>query len=265
MEREKKSIGQKLMKILTKKVIIPKSVFTRVLIYIGLCGCLQFLIVGLIGVLRGYSVQGFWSEWIMLGSFFCLLFLAPPQKEKRKNVIFYIIVFTLMYSSIVGIAQMRYERLGKEYYEQGRYQEALKELKKEIQTWYLRLKYNTDEDNAMELMAKTYCQVGDFDKARDTYNLIIHRYPGFHGGRAEKYLKRLEDGLKIVAKYQYQPPGAKEDYHYLYDMARTYQYDLNCYEKALEVYRKIVDMDIRKESKKLAREQVEKLTVITQK
>jgi len=250
---------------LTKKVIIPKNVFTRVLIYIGLCGCLQFLAVGLIGVLRGYSVQGFWSEWIMLGSFVCLLFLTPPQKEKRKNLIFYIIVFTLMYSSIVGIAQMRYKRLGKEYYEQGRYQEALKEFKKEIQTWYLRLKYNTYEDNAMEMMAKTYCQLEDFDRARDIYKLIIHRYSSFRGGRAEKKMRRLEDGLKIVAKYPDQVSRAKGFPSDLYEVARTYRHDLNCSTKALEVYRKIVNMDIDEKWKESARERIEKLAVVAKK
>jgi tetratricopeptide (TPR) repeat protein len=237
----------------------------QVLIFIGLCGCFQLLVVGLIGVARGYSVQGFWSEWIAIASVFCLIFLAPPQKESRKNVIFYIVIFTLMYSSLVGIAQNRYKKLGKKYYEQGRYQQALEEFKKETQTWYLRLKYNSHEDRAMEMMAKTYCQLEDFDKARDTYELITHRYSGFYGGRAEEYLERLEDGLRIVAKYPDQLSNAKGFPSDLYDIALAYQYDLNCSIKALEVYRKIVDMDIGESSKELARKSIEELTVLTEK
>lgn len=257
----------------------------RVLIFIGLCGCFQLLVVGLIGVARGYSVQGFWSEWIAIASVFCLIFLAPPQKENRKNVIFYIVIFTLMYSSLVGIAQNRYKKLGKKYYEQGRYQQALEEFKKETQTWYLRLKYNPHEDSAMEMMAKTYCQLQDFDKARDIYKLIMRRYPRFYGGRAEEYLESLEDGLKLVAKYEDWVSG-QTDFPYdladewlksfkwkpeqmkpsiLYDVALAYWGDLNCYAKALEVYRRIADMDIGESRKELARKSIEKLTVVTQK
>jgi len=246
----------------------PKSMLLtlrRVLIFIGLCGCFQLLVVGLIGVARGYSVQGFWSEWIAIASVFCLLFLAPPQKENRKNVIFYIVIFTLMYSSLVGIAQTRYERQGKDYYEQGRYQEALQEFKKETKTWYLRLKYNYHESSAMEMMAKTYCQLQDFDKARETYKLIMRRYPGFYAARAEGYLADIEDGLKVVAKYPDQLSNAKGFPSDLYEIARTYQYDLNCSIKALEVYRKIVDMDIGESAKELARKSIEKLTVVIEK
>jgi len=261
MERENEGTHQKIMKRLKSTLLTLR----QVLIFIGLCGCFQLLVVGLIGVARGYSVQGFWSEWIAIASVFCLIFLAPPQKENRKNVIFYIVIFTLMYSSLVGIAQNRYKKLGKKYYEQGRYQQALEEFKKETQTWYLRLKYNSHEDSAMEMMAKTYCQLEDFDKARDTYELITHRYPGFYGGRAEEYLERLEDGLRIVAKYPDQLSNAKGFPSDLYEIARTYQYDLNCSIKALEVYRKIVDMDIGESTKELARKSIEKLTVVTEK
>lgn len=281
MERENEGTHQKIMKRLKSTLLTLR----RVLIFIGLCGCFQLLVVGLIGVARGYSVQGFWSEWIAIASVFCLIFLAPPQKENRKNVIFYIVIFTLMYSSIVGIAQSRYKRPGKKYYEQGRYHEALQELKKQMQTWYLRLKYNPYEDGAMEMMAKTYCQLQDFDKARETYKLIMRRYPGFYAANAEGYLADIEDGLKIAVKYEDWVSGEKE-FPYdladeqlksfkwkpeqmkpsiLYDVALAYWGDLNCYAKALEVYRKVVDMDIDESWKELARGQIEKLTVVTEK
>ena len=236
-----------------------------VLIFIGLCGCFQLFAVGLFGVARGYSVQGFWSIWIAIACAFCLLFMAPPQKQNRKNVIYYFASFTFMYFSLVSIAQMRYERQGKDYYEQGRYQQALEEFKKEMQTWYLRLMYNHRESSVMEMMAKTYCQLQDFDKARETYKLIMHRYPGFYAVRAEGYLADIDDGLKVVAKYPDQLSNVKGFPSDLYEIARTYQYDLNCSIKALEVYRKIVDMDIGESTKELARKSIEKLTVVTEK
>lgn len=281
MERENEGTHQKIMKRLKSTLLTLR----QVLIFIGLCGCFQLFAVGLFGVARGYSVQGFWSIWVAIACVFCLLFLAPRQKQSRKNVIYYFAVFTIMYFSLVSIAQTRYERQGKDYYEQGRYQEALQEFKKENKTWYLRLMYNHNEDRAMEMMAKTYCQLEDFDKARDTYKLITHRYPGFRGGRAEKYLERLEDGLKIAVKYEDWVSGEKE-FPYdladeqlksfkwkreqmkpsiLYGVALAYRYDLNCYAKALEVYRKIVDMDIDESWKERARGQIEKLTVVTEK
>jgi tetratricopeptide (TPR) repeat protein len=237
----------------------------RVLIFIGLCGCFQLFAVGLFGVARGYSVQGFWSIWIAIACAFCLLILSPRQKQTRKNVIYYFAVFTFMYYSLVSIAQTSYERQGKDYYEQGRYQQALEEFKKEFQTWYLRFMYNYREGSVMEMMAKTYCQLQDFDKARETYKLIMRRYPGFYAARAEGYLADIEDGLKVVAKYPDQLSNAKGFPSDLYEIARTYQYDLNCSIKALEVYRKIVDMDIGESTKELAKKSIEELTVVIEK
>ena len=281
VEREKETIGKKFIKALTYKVMIPENAFTRVLLYIGFCCCLQFWVVGLIGVFRGYSVQGYLSFYIMIGAFLYVIFLSNSLSS-RHMIILNFALLTFVCSTILSLPKGRYVKRGDDYYEQGQYQKALEEFEKETQTWYLRLTYNGYEDRAMVQMAQTHCQLEDFDEARGIYRLTIDRYPGFHGDRAQKYLEQLEDGLKMVTKYEDWVSGTREfpydladerlkSYNWkpermkpfiLYDVALVYQRDLNCYIKALEVYKKIVDMDIDEERKKIAREQLEKLNAI---
>lgn len=258
-----------------------------VLIFIGLCCFLQFIVVGIIGVVRGYSVQGFWSSFVMYsGASFVLLLTPRRSKEFKKKSIFYLVSIMIMYSVLIRGAQGDHYKRGEEYYTQGRYQKALQEFKKETQTWYLRLDYNHNESRAMLLMAETYCQLADFDKARETYKLILRRrYRYYQRKRAGTGLGRLELGLKIAAKYEAWVSG-EADFPYdlaeeelksfnfrpeqteayiLYDIASAYQYDVNCYAKAVEVYRKIVDMDIRESTKERARKKIKELTAIIQK
>lgn len=277
MERENEDISQKA----SKKHVPPLFILRWVLIFIGLCCCLQFIVVGIIGVVRGYSVQEFWPSFVMYSGASFVLLLTPRRSKKIKiNVIFGFISIMIMYSALIMGAQGDHYRRGQEYYAQGRYQKALQEFKKETQTWYLRLDYNHNESSAMLLMAETYCQLADFDKARETYKLVLHRrYQYYQRKRAGTGLGRLELGLKMAAKYEAWVSGeadfpydlADEEFkrfsrpeltkaYILYDIASAYQYDVNYYAKALEVYRKIVDMDIRESTKERARKSIDKLT-----
>ncbi len=160
------------------------------------------------------------------------------------------------------LSQGGYLKEAEKYYSTGQYQQALLTYEKEAQTWYHLLKYNYNERVAMNMIAKTYCQLGDFDSARDTYNLMIDRYPGeFYAGRAQERLVKLQEGLKIVAYYPDQVPETKGVPGDLYDIALKYQFDLNYHTKAHEVYTKILGMDIPEEWKKSAKEQIVKLIV----
>jgi len=227
-----------------------KKPVLKLLAFIGICCLLQFFIVSLIGVIRGYTTETVLSDVIFVVGLFFILPYYPRQK--RPIICIYFISFMIGSASLLSLCHGNYAEKGGIYYEQCQYKEALQFFKKETQTWYLRLRYNHHERNAIEMMAKTYCQLEDFDNARNTYKLIIDRYRGHYADQAEKDLLRLNNGLKIVANYPEQIPETKGVPVALYNIARTYQYDLNCHTKSLEVYRKIIDMDIPDEWKELA-------------
>jgi len=234
------------------------------LTFISICCILQFFIVGIINLSRGYSIGTRLPEKILLAGLFA--FIPLSVKYLKKLAIFgcysLTVSFVLMYVCWISLAHVKYIEEAKEYYSTGQYQQALLTYEKEIQTWYHLLKYNFNERIAMNMIAKTYCQLGDFDSARDTYNLMIDRYPGeYYAGRAQESLVEMEEGLKIVANYPDKVPETKGFPVDLYNIARAYRYDLNCYRKAIEVYTKIVDMDISDECKKSAKESILKLTV----
>jgi len=223
-------------------------------VIVSVACCSLFLITGFIGVVRGYSVQSFFPIRAIVVAIACTwpcILLSKFRNGVISNILFVMIVYSLL----IGMPQGRYLKRGREFYEQGQYQKALREFKEETQTWYLRLKYNIDECIAMDMMAKAYCRLVDFDNARDTYKLIIDRYPGHYADWAEKDLLRLNNGLKVVAKYPDQVPETKGVPVDLYNIAMTYQYDLDCHTKAMEVYKKIINMDIPDEWKESAIEQ----------
>ena len=233
------------------------------LTFVAICSILQFFVVGGINLIRGYSIGTYLTHKILLAGVVVLIVLSFKYLKKPAIFLCYSLTgsFIIIYISLIGIHQGRYIEEAERYYNTGQYQKALLTYKKEAQTWYHLLRYNYNERIAMNMIAKTYCQLRDFDSARDTYNLITDRYAGeFYAGRAQERLVKLEEGLKIVTYYPDQVPETKGFPSDLYNIARTYQYDLNCHTKALEIYKKIVEMDIDEKGKKLARNQIEKLT-----
>jgi tetratricopeptide (TPR) repeat protein len=238
---------------LTQKA--KKKPLLKLLAFIGICCCLQFLIVGLIGVIRGYTTNTILSDVIFVVGLFFILPYYPRQK--RPDICIYFISFMIVYTSLIGLSQGRYIKKAEAYYSAGQYQQALQTYEKEVQTWYHLLKYNYHERIAMNMIAKTYCQLEDFDSAHDTYNLMLDRYSGeYYAGLAQERLVKLEKGLKIVACYPEQVPETKGVPVDLYDIAITYQYDLNCHTKAREVYKRIIDMDIPDDWKELAKDAI---------
>ncbi|MFI4910789.1 MAG: hypothetical protein ACIAQZ_03880 [Sedimentisphaeraceae bacterium JB056] len=174
---------------------------------------------------------------------------------------------------VVSILQGRYLEDAEKYYEACQYEKTLQACDKEIHTWYHLLSYNYREQFALRLMADSYCQLADFDSARETYKLIVERYEGeFISNSAQQSLVRLEEGLSIVAYYPDRisemplPDRFKDDkdighseVSFLFDVALEYTYNLNCHAKAFEVYTRILEMDIPESYKETARSRIEEL------
>jgi tetratricopeptide (TPR) repeat protein len=145
-------------------------------------------------------------------------------------------------------------------YEQGHYNEAAVELEKTNQLWYLKLRPNYFEPSVMQELAESYCQLEEYDKAIGVYELIISRYQGLYREVASWRLQRLKDGLRLVAQYNEGDIKLQNDYNKLFDMAHVYESNLNCYKKAVDIYKTITEMNIPAKDKNHAYEAIKRLT-----
>lgn len=251
------------------------------LIVIG-SGCiLQFIVIGVINIIRGYSIASYLPVSIFLIGFLIFgVVLTLIYRKKRALSSFFSITASCLIMGIclISISQGRYLKEAEGYYNACQYQQALQACEKEAGTWYHLLRYNHKERKAMNLMAETYCQFEDFDSARDTYKLMIDRYAGeFYGGRAEKSLEKLDKGLEVVAYYpdriaesplpkymrkqKFNLDSKHNEMMVLFNIARTYKHALNCHTKAFEVYTRIIDMDVSEDSKGAAKGRILELRV----
>lgn len=249
-----------------------------------------FISYGIIGITRGYSIQNNWPMFLYLagtlGIWIVIILTVIDRKCFRGGayLIYFLLLYLYAFTQCLYILQGRHYMHGKKYYEMGEYQKALGEFKKETESWYLHWTYNWNEANATDMIAKTYCQLGDFDKAKEIYKLIEKRFPRFYKKFARDDFRLLEEGLKKVAMYNDWVSG-KGDFpwdlvddllkqmvkdpeevkdHVMYRIALTYKYDLRCNAKALEVYREILNLDIPDRRKESARKRIKELEAVVQ-
>ncbi|MFI4911398.1 MAG: tetratricopeptide repeat protein [Sedimentisphaeraceae bacterium JB056] len=227
--------------------------------------CIIAVIIGCIGVFRGYSVQSsiFLSlPLVLLLACFGMnriLVTNPNGVLKSINNKFFLPFITccLLFSCFPG---WNY-RKGFKFYQEGNYAEATIEFEKETQYWYHKVTPNFSEPASMNELAKSYCQLEEFDKARSIYELSLDRYRGtVHGDLAEIRLAGLESGLKAISEYSDQNQKGYDEYDRLYMVASEYA-SLPCRNKAFEIYKTITEMNIPDEHKRIAYEEIQKTTL----
>ncbi len=162
-----------------------------VLTIIGICCCLQYLLFGIIGVVRGYSTHGLWSlNLLALGV--VLMFPVPRFKGLLSIPLIMVTYMIILYILFMG--QLKHMMAGGEYSRQGQYQEAMREftLASSSESWYLRLNYRHKPFDELILLkiARTSSKLGDLDKAREVYQLLIDRYP------RSKYVDDAKESLQ---------------------------------------------------------------------
>lgn len=215
---------------------------------LGLACCLQYLFFGIVGVARGYSIQSWVPTWVMLIGVFMLM---PFSKKKIGHLTSGLIILM----SVVSMLQGRYESKGEELYELEKYNEAISEYRKEIDTWYLRIRYNYHEDMAMFGIAQCYSQLGQFEKCRETYTQMVGISRGYYQGRAEDELLELEENLIKIIDYETEMEKEMDDSDraaILFDLARVYR-RMPCSAKSIEQYELIEALDVREATKDQAR------------
>ncbi len=222
----------------------------------GLVCCLQFLLVGAVGVMRGSSVQ----SWTPAVIFLMGAFLLIPFHRRHKGISF-LSSLCLIVLAVVGASQGRHQKRGEELYEEGKYEEAITELRQEIDTWYLRLKYNYHEAPSLFQIAQCQSQLGRFEEARETYREVEEKFRGFQKDRAqmagatvETKLVEIEDLNKKLAEAS--DDSGRAQVHF--DLALAYR-ELTCDQKAIETLEAIQKLDAPERFKESARKFADKL------
>ncbi len=232
---------------------------TAVSIAIGMICCSILVISAFVGIFRGYSVQSKMLTCLLPIAIFCIPFYWRQRNFKPSIIIGFCWAVVIVYMLIGSLQGVHYDR-GYIYYDQGRYTEAVAEFERENQLWYLKLCSNFSEPAAMGMLAQSYCQLGEYDKAVGVYELIISRYQGVRREVGSFRLQRLKDGLRFIAQYHERDIKLQNDYSKLYDMAEIYEFNLNSYKKAVDIYKTITEMNIPVEGKNRACKAIKRLT-----
>jgi len=216
-------------------------------------------------------------------------FFAASQRQRRNSrvsAVFWLGVYAFLF--LWGRQHWHYFR-GSADYEAGRYERALGNFKKQSEAWYVMLAYNTWEPRNMEMLAQTYCQLENFEKAREVYGLIAARYAGEYAQRAQYKSAIIEERLKQFAELEEwladghpEPAGMfKRLYdqglvHRFYEegaeftendkasilcfhIAPIYEWDLDCSARAERIYRKVLEMKTSESCRKSVIEHLHKL------
>lgn len=255
----------------TRTGLVDKKTTSRIIpawnkpfIWAGLICIGQFFVFAAIGVIRSYSIQSWTPHWILLGGIILLLpclnrfgwLTGDKKSQKWSSRTSSLVSFCIILISVVGILQGRNYELGKKFYEQKNYKAAITMYQKEIDTWYLRLTYNYREDMSLFGIAQSYCQLGDFEQARKTYQRLVEMSRGYYKGRGQDELAELDRELKKIAAYEEQLDNTTDDQQkaqVLFDLALAYR-KIECGQKAREQYALIQDLDIRESRKEQAKE-----------
>ena len=264
---------------------MKKPNIQTVIIVIGFCLMLQFFVVGVVNVVRGYSIQSHIPTYIFLAGYLLQLPIMGIQiKDLRinrdaKDVGLYSsisIICSLLFICHLMPGFYQGEKIdeAKILYKDGRYSEAMEAATEEVDTWYLRLKINYHEISAWNMIAEVYCQQEQFDKAIETYNKIIEYYPNnFYASLSKEKIAMINEALDVVVYYpdrlvEYGKQRHDKEYELndggykavaLYGIATYYKYHLNCYKKAKEAYQMILDLEVKDQWKEGARGYIDEL------
>lgn len=152
--------------------------------------------------------------------------------------------------------QGRNHKLGDEFYEQKNYQAAITMYEKEIDTWHLRLMYNYREDTSLFGIARSYCQLGDFEQGRESYQRLIKMSRSYYQERGGPELAELDRELENIVAFKEKLDNTADDRqkaHILFDLALAYR-RVECSPKAREQYTLIQTLDINESRKAQAKE-----------
>lgn len=224
----------------------PSGLFDRWIAssrFIGILSLLmiiQFFVVGLFGVARGYSVQ----SYIPTGFLLVGALLAIPAFGTKRIWLMVLVVWIMVLGVGGSVFAGHHVIRGEELYESGRFEEALATLEKEF-SWYLNFIHDVEQEDAELLIAQSHCQLGQYDEALKRYDQVQRRYTGLYKRLASKGAQGLREGLQAVAKYEAEEVQMTVDRKVdaLIKLAMAYRYDIRNGALALATLEKVLVLD----------------------
>ncbi len=223
----------------------------------GMACFLQFVVFGLVGVIRGYSVQSFAPIWIALIG--VVLLMPFGARDKWAGSLFSL---CLLFFGLGSIPQGENQKEGEKLYEAEQYEEAITRFRQEIDTWYLRLRFNPHEGQSLFKIAECQAQLGRFEEARKSYREIEENFRGFRKDRAREAGQTLETKLIEIEGFEKAFAEAPDDQARAmihFDLALAYRVVI-CTAKAIDHYESIAKLDAPEPLKKSAKKFADKLS-----
>jgi len=185
-----------------------------------------------------------------------------------------VMVASLIYSWVASRSVAFHRERARQHDRQCEHSLALQEYRWLTEKWWYRVFGQRDAFSPLLMsVARTACEVGDFELARRSYERIIaNEEDEYWRKRANEDLGRLQRGLEMLDIYHRwmggdktalhavsdrhratPPDPAADEVRALYDMALALEYDLGSQAKAKEVYERILGMDVSDIRRQVAR------------
>ena len=217
---------------------------------------LWFAIVAL-GLLWGGPIVGRWHLVMPLVALFIVLpgisyrSLAKPRKTGGAPrtvpgiALFNLCCMLIVLVVLAGLCEARLSSFGHDLYQQGRCSGATHAFETVSEDRFLRcLTWRLGEDLAWRRRADAYCQLGEYEKARQALEVLTTRFPERQADALKK-LDRLDTGLKEVASLEsmlaFGETREQRDEH-LRALAFAWEFKVGNYSRALEVYLEMQDL-----------------------
>ena len=210
-------------------------------IIIGLLALPYFLAIA-IGLARGYAVQSDAPQWLLIGA----IGIAVVVYGSTKIWVYSVLMCSYLAGSFIFFFSSDKVDTAEALYESREFHQAVVMLERLNSAWYFHLPNNYEQPGAELLLAKSYAQLGHYERALQLYAQVRSRYPEeLEGKRAAEGAEEMREGLAAVAAFEAGKGQMtdEEKNDALFELATAYRYHIFNDAAALELLEQVLTLE----------------------